>query len=170
MLMVMAVEIVEPRGLDASGYAALTETPPPTSFLCAGGGRAWEGTHGWFGGIPRAGKLRLHPPAHRHARLRRTCPCFMAGVHQVASLVQRWVLGTPWSGTPDHLDAYLGNSCSFQPAHPAHAGMLFYRLLQQAVVYPSDVWGCREQEHRRGNRDFYCWMKSPSINGAAGAK
>ena len=30
VLMVMAVEIVEPRGLGASGYAALTETPPPT--------------------------------------------------------------------------------------------------------------------------------------------
>ena len=29
--MVMAVEIMEPnRGLGASGYAALTETPPPT--------------------------------------------------------------------------------------------------------------------------------------------
>ena len=30
VLMVMAVEIVEPWGLGASGYAALTETPPPT--------------------------------------------------------------------------------------------------------------------------------------------
>ena len=31
VLMVMAVEIVEPvKGLGASGYAALTETPPPT--------------------------------------------------------------------------------------------------------------------------------------------
>ena len=36
-------------------------------------------THGWFGGIPRSGRTGLHPPAHRHARLRRTCPCLHGG-------------------------------------------------------------------------------------------
>ena len=62
----------------------------------------------------------------------------MAGVHRVASLVQRWVLGTHHGSVqPDHLDAYLDEFVfRFNRRTSSSRGMLFYRLLQQAVVTP----------------------------------
>ena len=58
------------------------------------------------------------------------------GVHRVASLVQRWVLGTHHGSVqPDHLDAYLDEFVfRFNRRTSSSRGMLFYRLLQQAVV------------------------------------
>ncbi len=60
----------------------------------------------------------------------------MAGVHRVASLVKRWILGTlHGSIQPGHLDAYLDEFVfRFNRRSSGSRGMLFYRLLQQAVV------------------------------------
>jgi transposase-like protein len=60
----------------------------------------------------------------------------MAGVHRVASLVKRWILGTHHGSVqPGHLDAYLDEFVfRFNRRTSASRGMLFYRLLQQAVV------------------------------------
>jgi transposase-like protein len=60
----------------------------------------------------------------------------MAGVHRVASLVKRWILGTHHGSVqPAHLDAYLDEFVfRFNRRASASRGMLFYRLLQQAVV------------------------------------
>lgn len=60
----------------------------------------------------------------------------MAGVHRVASLVQRWILGTHHGSVqPEHLDAYLDEFVfRFNRRTSSSRGMLFYRLLQQAVV------------------------------------
>ena len=60
----------------------------------------------------------------------------MAGVHRVASLVKRWILGTHHGSIqPAHLDAYLDEFVfRFNRRTSASRGMLFYRLLQQAVV------------------------------------
>ncbi|MDF3835701.1 IS1595 family transposase [Cupriavidus basilensis] len=60
----------------------------------------------------------------------------MAGVHRVASLVKRWILGTHHGSVqPEHLDAYLGEFVfRFNRRTSGSRGMLFYRLLQQAVV------------------------------------
>jgi len=60
----------------------------------------------------------------------------MAGVHRVASLVKRWILGTHHGSVqPDHLDAYLDEFVfRFNRRTSGSRGMLFYRLLQQAVV------------------------------------
>jgi len=60
----------------------------------------------------------------------------IAGVHRVASLVQRWVLGTHHGSIqPEHLDAYLDEFVfRFNRRTSKSRGMLFYRLLQQAVV------------------------------------
>ena len=58
------------------------------------------------------------------------------GVHRVASLVQRWILGTHHGAVqPEHLDAYLDEFVfRFNRRTSSSRGMLFYRLLQQAVV------------------------------------
>jgi transposase-like protein len=60
----------------------------------------------------------------------------MAGVHRVASLVQRWILGTHHGSVqPEHLDAYLDEFVfRFNRRTSNSRGLLFYRLLQQAVV------------------------------------
>jgi transposase-like protein len=60
----------------------------------------------------------------------------MAGVHRVASLLKRWILGTHHGAVqPAHLDAYLDEFVfRFNRRSSASRGMLFYRLLQQAVV------------------------------------
>ena len=60
----------------------------------------------------------------------------MAGVHRVASLVKRWMLGTHHGSVqPGHLDAYLDEFVfRFNRRTSGSRGMLFYRLLQQAAV------------------------------------
>jgi transposase-like protein len=60
----------------------------------------------------------------------------MAGVHRVAALVQRWILGTHHGSVqPEHLDAYLDEFVfRFNRRTSSSHGMLFYRLLQQAVA------------------------------------
>jgi transposase-like protein len=60
----------------------------------------------------------------------------MAGVHRVAALLKRWILGTHHGSVqPEHLDAYLDEFVfRFNRRSSTSRGMLFYRLLQQAVV------------------------------------
>ena len=62
----------------------------------------------------------------------------MPGVHRVASLLKRWLLGThQGSVTGEHLDAYLNEfAFRFNRRHSRRRGLLFLRLLQHAVVTP----------------------------------
>ena len=65
-------------------------------------------------------------PAHRS----------MPGVHRVAALIKRWVLGTHHGSIqPGHLDACLDEFVfRFNRRSSRSRGLLFYRLLQQAAV------------------------------------
>ena len=60
----------------------------------------------------------------------------MPGVHRVASLLKRWLLGThQGSVTAAHLDAYFNEfAFRFNRRHSRRRGLLFLRLLQHAVV------------------------------------
>jgi len=60
----------------------------------------------------------------------------MAGVHRVAALIKRWILGTHHGAVqPGQLDAYLDEFVfRFNRRSSGSRGMLFYRLLQQAMV------------------------------------
>jgi hypothetical protein len=60
----------------------------------------------------------------------------MPGVHVVASLLKRWLLGThQGSVTAQHLDAYVDEfAFRFNRRHSRQRGMLFYRLLENAVA------------------------------------
>lgn len=60
----------------------------------------------------------------------------MPGVHRVAALLKRWILGTHHGAIqPAHLDAYLDEFVfRFNRRSSGSRGMLFYRLLQQAVA------------------------------------
>jgi len=57
-------------------------------------------------------------------------------VHRVASLLKRWLLGTHQGGVShDQLDYYLDEfTFRFNRRHSRHRGLLFYRLLEQAVA------------------------------------
>ena len=60
----------------------------------------------------------------------------MPGVHRVASLLKRWILGThQGSVTPDHLQSYLEEfTFRFNRRTSGSRGLVFRRLLEQAVV------------------------------------
>lgn len=56
-------------------------------------------------------------------------------MHRVFSLVKRWVMGTlQGSVSPEHLQAYFDEWVfRFNRRHSRRRGLLFYRLMQQAV-------------------------------------
>ncbi len=60
----------------------------------------------------------------------------MPEVHRVASLLKRWLLGTHQGGVShDQLDYYLDEfTFRFNRRRSRHRGLLFYRLLEQAVA------------------------------------
>lgn len=62
----------------------------------------------------------------------------MPAVHRVASLLKRWLLGTHQGSVgPQHLDAYLNEfTFRFNRRTSRRRGLLFYRLLEQAVLTP----------------------------------
>ena len=60
----------------------------------------------------------------------------MPGVHRVASLLKRWILGThQGSVSAEHLQAYLEEfTFRFNRRTSRSRGLVFRRLLEQAVV------------------------------------
>ena len=62
----------------------------------------------------------------------------LPGVHRVASLAKRWLLGTHQGAVEaDHLQAYLDEfAFRFNRRNSRARGMLFFRLLEQAVGAP----------------------------------
>jgi len=91
-------------------------------------------TDGWssYAALPRLGydhvvtnQSASADPAH----------VLMPGVHRVASLLKRWLLGTyQGSVSNDHLDYYLDEfSFRFNRRRSRSRGLLFYRLLEHSV-------------------------------------
>lgn len=62
----------------------------------------------------------------------------LPGVHRVASLVKRWLLGTHQGAVEaDHIQAYLNEFCfRFNRRNSRLRGMLFFRLMQLAAGAP----------------------------------
>lgn len=78
----------------------------------------------------------------------------MPGVHRIASLLKRWLLGTHQGAVSNkHLDYYLDEyTFRFNRRGSRVRGLLFYRLVQQAVQvdpvsYRQIVEGRREGDH-----------------------
>ena len=92
-------------------------------------------TDGWMGYEPlkRNGYRHRITFLHGHA----TSPSqLLPHVHRVVSLLTRWLLGTHHGGvTHEHLDYYLDEfTFRFNRRRSRSRGMLFYRLVQQAVA------------------------------------
>lgn len=137
-IVVIAVELHEPKGFgrvrmrrvpDASGANLLPfvrDSIEPRSEVLTD---AWGG----YNDVTKSGythsKMNLSDsgdPAH----------VLMPGVHRIASLLKRWLLGTHQGAVSGgHLDYYLDEyTFRFNRRTARSRGLLFYRLMQQAVV------------------------------------
>jgi len=91
-------------------------------------------TDGWKGynGLEIFGYKRKVTVLHQ----KKNAHVLMPRVHRVASLLKRWILGTHQGAISwKHLDYYLDEfTFRFNRRRSGARGMLFYRLLQQAVA------------------------------------
>ncbi len=137
-VVVIAVEIKEPRGF---GRVRMRHLPDASGaslepFVCdviAQG--ATVRTDGWSGYNGLVG----HRYAHERTVLSSSddpAHVSMPGVHRVATLLKRWILGThQGSLTPAHLQSYLEEyTFRFNRRSSDSRGLVFRRLMEQAVV------------------------------------
>ena len=139
-IVIIAVEVHKPKGFgrirmqcipDASAKSLIpfvnNSVVPGSTVLTD----SWRGYNGLdqFGYIHKKVKLSEGgDPAH----------IAMPGVHRVSALLKRWILGTHQGSVSDkHLDYYLDEyTFRFNRRTSRARGLLFYRLLQQAVQIP----------------------------------
>jgi transposase-like protein len=138
VLIVIAVETLQPKGFGrirlrriANDSAScvipfVQEAIEPGAQVRTDGSAAYRSLKELGYDHQRTVMLGSHVPAH----------VSMAGVHRVAALVKRWILGTHHGSVqPEHLDAYLDEFVfRFNRRTSGSRGLLFYRLLQQAVT------------------------------------
>ncbi len=137
-IVVIAIEVLSPKGFGRVRMQRVENVSSASlvPFVCVAAESGSEiHTDGWKGynSLSRQGyKHRVTnisisgDPAH----------VSMPGVHRVAALLKRWLLGThQGSVTAAHLDAYLHEfAFRFNRRHSRRRGLLFLRLLQHAVV------------------------------------
>ena len=137
VLVAVAVELHEPKGFgrcrlcvipDATAASLnpfVRDAIEPGSTLV---------TDAWKSYPPALGSDYLHRPINV-ARSGKKANVLLPGVHRVASLVKRWLLGTHQGAVEgDHLQAYLDEfAFRFNRRKSEFRGLLFRRLLEQAV-------------------------------------
>lgn len=136
-IVAIAVEVENPKGFgrirlehvpDVSAESLLVfinGAVEPGSTVHTDGWQAYV-TLGQLGYTHERTVMRTHSdPAH----------VVMPGVHRVASLLQRWLLGTHQGRVSHaHLQAYLNEfTFRFNRRRSRRPGLLFYRLLEQAI-------------------------------------
>ncbi len=91
-------------------------------------------TDGWAAYPGACGSDYTHQP-HNVSASPLQAHSLLPGVHRVASLVKRWLLGTHQGSVEgDHIQAYLDEwAFRFNRRTSANRGLLFRRLLEQAV-------------------------------------
>jgi len=92
-------------------------------------------TDGW-GGYNGVGRQRFRHVVTNVSASGDPAHVAMPEVHRVASLLKRWLLGTHQGAVShDQLDYYLDEfTFRFNRRRARHRGLLFYRLIEQAVV------------------------------------
>ncbi|MDQ3612565.1 MAG: IS1595 family transposase [Actinomycetota bacterium] len=136
----VAVEVREPKGLGRCRMAILTDAsaaslhPFVTAHLEPGAivvTDAWQG----YAGLSELGYTRDRR-SQRAARLRGDDPYgLLPGVHRIASLAKRWLLGTHQGSVDEaHLQSYLDEFVfRFNRRTSRSRGLVFHRVLHLAV-------------------------------------
>ena len=139
-IVAIAVEVKQPKGYGRTrmrriASSAARDLVPFVQAAVLPGATVLTDGWGGYNPLPTHGytreKVVLHGggnPAH----------VVMPAVHRVASLLKRWLLGTHQGAVdPRYLQAYLDEyTFRFNRRHSRRRGLLFYRLLEQAVVTP----------------------------------
>lgn len=136
-LVAVAVERKEPNGLGCCRMAPIPDASSETlrAFLVDS---VVEGstvvTDGWQAYRQAVSGLYVH---ERHVVPKNEASQLMPGVHRVASLSKRWLLGThQGSVEADHLGQYLNEFVFRFNRRGSHSrGLLFYRVLDLAVAH-----------------------------------
>lgn len=137
VLVGVAVERKEPRGFGRCRLAVLPDaaTPSLAEFLAD---HVEPGstvvTDGWQ---PYRGALAGNYTHERYVAPGALAHTLLPGVHRVASLLDRWLLGTHQGGVqPEHVPAYLDEfTFRFNRRRSRSRGLLFYRVLELAVAH-----------------------------------
>ena len=140
VLVGVAVERKEPKGYGRCRMAILADASAESlhAFITAHvEPGATVVTDGWpsYLGIDRLG-YHHEPHSQRAAAARgEDVGALLPGVHRVASLVKRWVLGTHQGSVGDqHLQSYLNEFVfRFNRRRSQSRGLLFYRVIELAV-------------------------------------
>lgn len=139
-IVAIAVEVPEPKRMGRVRLARIADFSadslvPFVRWAVAPG--ALIRTDGWQGYRPLGAAGYDHDPISISAS---GDPAHVAlpAVHRVASLLNRWILGTHHGSVGhDHLDAYLEEfTFRFNRRRARYRGLLFYRLLDQMVRTP----------------------------------
>ncbi len=153
-LVAVAVELEKPRGY---GRCRLSVVPDAGAESLQGFVRANVEpgstlvTDGWpsYVGLGRSGD-------YQHIAISLSASDLEAheelpGVHRVASLLKRWLLGTHQGAvSPEHLQSYLEEfTFRFNRRSSRRRGMLFYRLLQGAIAAPPLTYDSLAKIHRK---------------------
>jgi transposase-like protein len=137
-IVVIAVEVKEPKGFgrvrmrhipDSSGVQLeqfVSEVVSKDAIIRTDG---WTGYNG----------LREHGHFHERTILSSSgdpAHVAMPGVHRVASLLKRWILGTyQGSVDPEHLQSYIEEfTFRFNRRTSKSRGFVFYRLMEQSMI------------------------------------
>ena len=137
-LVAVAVEMLDPKGFGRVRLRSIPSSsqrhllPFVREFVAPGSKVLTDGS-------PAYRSLSAHGYLHeRHIMAGASDPAHtaMPGVHRVAALVKRWLLGTHHGAVqPDQLDSYLDEfAFRFNRRTSRSRGMLFYRLIEQAVA------------------------------------
>jgi len=137
-LVAIAIEVLEPKGFGRIRLRRVAGTSEqhllpfvrdavqPGARVHTDGSAAYRSLseHGYI--HHQSVQLRADDPAH----------VSMPGVHRVASLLKRWLLGTHQGAVrSEQLDHYLDEfTFRFNRRTSRSRGLLFYRLLEQAVI------------------------------------
>ncbi|HBY0481297.1 MULTISPECIES: IS1595 family transposase [Gammaproteobacteria] len=138
LLVVIAVEILHPKGFGRVRIQQI-ERGNHDNLMPFIKASITPGSLIHTDGSPAYRQIKENGYEHRQTvHLRSTTPAHesMPGVHRVASLLQRWMMGTHHGAVqPEQLDNYLNEYVfRFNRRKSKSRGLLFYRLLQQAVV------------------------------------
>ena len=141
VIVVVAVEMLQPKGFGRIRLRRITSASKKTvmPFVC----EAIEpGAVVRTDGSPIYGLLKEHGyTRHKIVHLGSSEPAHitMPGVHRITSLLKRWLLGTHQGSVQSgKLDYYLDEyTFRFNRRTSRSRGLLFYRLLEQAVITDS---------------------------------